>query len=157
MYTVGKTYQINLLPFAGKGSTVLATEVKLRLNKFKLHLYAIEDKLNNTSAFSISMLNQWRACTGNSQLSHSGQISILLGGDNFHAFPKEQDRNSTGTTLFKSEITNKYLIFGCPNSKIFKWKEHVRNITIKKFKTRTPSTSANPAYHMTPPLTPTGL
>ena len=157
MYTVVKTYHINLLPFTGDGSKVLATEVVLKLNRFKLQLYAIEDELNNTLAFSIVMPNQRRACTRHSQLSYSGKISVLLGGDNCHAFPKEQDRNSTGTTLFKIEITNKYLIFGHPNSKIFKWKEPVRIIIIDKFKTRTPSTNANPAYHTTPPPTPTGL
>ena len=100
-YTVGKTYYINLLPFTGDGSKVLATEVALKLNRFKLQLYAIEDKLNNTSSFSIEMPNPWRVCTRHSQLSHSGKISILLGGDNFHAFPKEQDGNSTETALFK--------------------------------------------------------
>ena len=44
MYTVGKTYMINLFPFTGEGSTVLATEVKLKLNKFKLQLYVVEDR-----------------------------------------------------------------------------------------------------------------
>ena len=81
-------------PIHQRRSKVLATEVTLRLNKFKLQLYAIKDKLNSTSAFSIVMPNQWRACTGHRQLSHYGKISILSGGDNFHTFPKEQDRNS---------------------------------------------------------------
>ena len=57
MYTVGKTYHINLLPFTGEGSIVLATEVVLKLNRFKLQLYAIKDQLNNTSTFSIVMPN----------------------------------------------------------------------------------------------------
>ena len=39
MYTVGKTYHINLLPFTGEGSKVFATEVTLKLNRFKLQLY----------------------------------------------------------------------------------------------------------------------
>ena len=102
------------------------------------------------------MPNPWRVCTRHSQLSHSGKISILLGGDNFLAFPKEQDHNSTGTALFKSEITNKYLIFGRPNAKIFKWKEPVKTITINKLKSRTSSTSAHPPYRTTPQYTPTG-
>ena len=55
IYTVGKTYHINLLPFTGEGSKVLVTEVTLKSNKFKLQLYAIKDELNNTSAFSIVM------------------------------------------------------------------------------------------------------
>ena len=100
MYTKGRSLQVNLLPFIGEGSTVLATEVTLKLNRFKLQLYAIEDKLNNTSAFSIEMPNKWRACTGNSQLSHSGRIDILLGGDYFYTFPKEKNYNSSGTALF---------------------------------------------------------
>ena len=85
MYTVGE----NQIPFTGKGSTVLATEVTLKINKFKLHLYAIEDKLN--FQFQCKLVE---GITGNSQLSHSGEISILLGGDIFHAFPKEKDSNS---------------------------------------------------------------
>ena len=97
----------------------------------------------------------WRAGTGHSKLSHFGKISILLGGGNFHAFPKEQDRNSTGTALFKSEITTKYLIFGRPNS-IFKWKEPARNITLNKFITFAPSTSENPANPTAPPPNSTG-
>ena len=150
-YTTGKTSWINLLPFTGKGSTVLTTEVTLKLNKFKLQIYAIEDELNHTSAFSIVMPNQWRACSRNSQLSHSGNISILLGGDNFHAFPKEQDRNSSGTALFKSEITNRYLIFGRPSSKIATWKEPAGSTTSNKFKLNTPSTHKDQDHVLRPP------
>ena len=144
-YTVGKTYYINLLPFMGGGSQVLATEVFLKLNGFNLQLYAIENELNNTSAFSIAMPNQWRAYARHSQLSHSGKISILLGGDNFHAFPREQDRNSSGTALFKSEISNKYLIFGRSNPKILKWREPVKN---------TPSPAIAPQKNIAPTLLP---
>ena len=65
-YTTGKSPQVNLIPFSGEGSTVLDTEVTLKLNRFKLQLNAIKDELNNTFAFSIIMPNQWRAWTGSS-------------------------------------------------------------------------------------------
>ena len=140
MSTRGRTSQFNLLPFTGEGSTVLATEVTLKLNRFKLQLYAIEDELNKSSAFSIIMLNRLGTCIGNSQLSHSGRIDILLGGDNFHAFPKEKDRNSSGTALFKSEISYKYLTFVRPSSKIINWKDPGGNLTVNKFRANNTST-----------------
>ena len=46
MYTKRRSSQVNLLPFTGERSTVLATEVTLKLNRFKLQLYAILKKKN---------------------------------------------------------------------------------------------------------------
>ena len=92
---------------------------------------------------------------------HGAQPTVPLWWDLYPVGRGQLPHFPQGTRLhrnhtFKCEITNKYLIFGRLNSKVFKWKEPVRNITINKFKTYTPSTSANPAYLMAPPPTPTG-
>ena len=70
----------------------------------------------------------------------SGRIDILLGGDNFHVFPKEKDRNSFGTALLKSKISYKYLIFGRPSSKSINWQDPAGNLTINKFRANNAST-----------------
>ena len=90
-------------------------------------------KIGVKQNISFVMPNQWRACTGHSQLSHSGKISILLGGDNFHAFPKEQDCNSKGTELFKREITTKYLIFVVPTSQNFQMERNCKKHNCQQF------------------------
>ena len=56
-----------------------------------LKLSAIEEDLNHGSGFSFPTPNKWRLYIGTSNTSHSGQISILLGGDNQKFFPSEEE------------------------------------------------------------------
>ena len=125
MYSIEEPTKVGIIPYAGDDETILTTEIQLKLKCCTLQLYVFEDTLNNTSPFSILPPTQWRACTGGGKLSHTGRISILLGVDNFLAFPKEIDRDRSGLALFKSTLTNKHLICGRANlSKIIPQATH---------------------------------
>ena len=87
MYSLGNSNRVRVLTYAGEGRVILTTKVKLRLNGYVLKLSAIEDDLNNGSGFYFPTPPKWRTYTGTSIMSHSGQISILLGGDNHLVFP----------------------------------------------------------------------
>ena len=69
------------------------------------------------------MPRKWRSCTKTLTLSHSGQISILLGGDNHLVFPTEVERDSQGAALFQSNLTGKFLIYGSIPSNTITWME----------------------------------
>ena len=84
------------MTYAGEGKIILTTKIKLKLNGKILKLSAIEEDLNNSSAFSFPVPPKWRSLTGTSTSSHSGPISILLGGDNHLFFPTEMERDSQG-------------------------------------------------------------
>ena len=49
---------------------------------------------------------------GSLTAQHSGQVSILLGGDNNFYFPKEIERDSQGLALYQSKLTSNHLIYG---------------------------------------------
>ena len=89
MYSVSNSVNLRVLTYTGEGQTISTTSIRLKFNGFWLKLLAIEADLNNGSAYSFPTLEKWRACTGISISSHSGQVSILLGSNNPLAFPKE--------------------------------------------------------------------
>ena len=134
MYSIEKPTKVGIIPYAGGEETILTTEIQLKLKYCTLQLYVFEDTLNNTSPFSILPPTQWRACTGGGRLSHSGKISILLGVDNFLAFPKEVDRDRSGLALFKSALTNKHLICGRANPSKIKYKHPTDRTSAHKIK-----------------------
>ena len=82
-----------------------------------------EEDLNNSSGFSFPVPPKWRSSTGTSTSSHSGHISILLGGDNHLFFCTEVERNSQGVALYQSNLTEKFLIYGSVSSNIITWTE----------------------------------
>ena len=87
IYSVGNSVKLQVLTFAS---------VRLRFNGFLLKLLAIDADLNHGSAYSFLTPEKWRACTGNSIFSHSGQISTLLGSDIPLAFPKKRNMMTEG-------------------------------------------------------------
>ena len=106
MYSLGTSSQIRVMTYAGEGNTILTTPVKLRLPGVTLILTAIEEDLNNGSGFSFPVPSKWRSTVGSSTSQHSGQVSILLGGDNNYHFPKEIERDSQGLALYQSKLTS---------------------------------------------------
>ena len=84
----------------GKARVILTNEVKLKLFGKTLKLTTIEDDLNNGSGFSLSVPHKWRSFTGTSTSQHTGQVEILLGGNNNLFFPSEIERDSQGMALY---------------------------------------------------------
>ena len=78
---------MRVLSYAGEGKIILTTEIKLKLHGKTLNLSAIEEDLNNGSGFSFPVPHKWRSYAETLTSFHSGQISILLGGDNHLVFP----------------------------------------------------------------------
>ena len=110
MYSRGTSSRVRVITYAGEGKIILTTKIKLKLNGHLLKLSAIEEDLNNGSGFSFPVPSKWRSFTGTSISSHSGQISILLGGDNHLVFPTEMECGSQGEALYLSNLTQNYMI-----------------------------------------------
>ena len=123
MYSRGTSSRVRVLSYAGEGKVILTTEIRLKLHGKLLRLSAIEEDLNNSSGFSFQVPAKWRSSTGTTTSHHSGQISILLGGDNHLVFPTEIERDSQGVALFQSNITKKFLIYGSVPPNIITWTE----------------------------------
>ena len=98
------------MTYAGEGKIILTTEIKLKLNGKMLKLSAIEEDLNTGSGFSFPVPPKRRSFAGTLTSSHSGQISILLGGDNHLFFPTEMECDSQGVALYLSNLTQTYLV-----------------------------------------------
>jgi len=111
IYSLGTSSQIRVMTYAGEGNAILTTPVKLRLPGVTLTLTAIEEDLNNGTGFSFPVPSKWRSTVGSSTSQHSGQVSMLLGGDNNYHFPKEIERDSQGLALYQSKLTSNYLIY----------------------------------------------
>ena len=80
-----------------------------------MKLHTIEEDLKSGSAFSFLTPNRWRACIGERITSHSGKISILLGGDNRKVIPVEVDRDLWGVALYRSKLSQRHIIYGPVN------------------------------------------
>jgi len=131
MYSLGTSSQIRVVTYAGEGNTILTTPVRLRLPGTTLTLTAIEEDLNNGSRFSFPVPQKWRSIVGSSISQHSGQVSILLGGDNNFHFPKEIERDSQGLALYQSKLTSKHLIYGPISPNAITWSEPITLSSIK--------------------------
>ena len=123
MYSLGPSYKMKVLTYSGKARVILTTEVKLKLLGKTLKLAMIEDDLNNGSGFSLSVPQKWRSFTGTSTSQHTGQVEILLGGDNNLFFPSEIERDSQGMALYRSNLTQGYMVYGSVPSNIVTWVE----------------------------------
>ena len=123
MYSLGSSSQVKIMTYAGEGKIVLTTTVKLRIQGRTLKLSTIEENLNNGSAFSFFIPTKWRVFTKSSTSNHDGQVSILLGGDNLLSFPTEIERDSLGMALYRSTLTNNYMVYGAVPSKLITWSE----------------------------------
>ena len=121
MYSLGTSSQIRVMTYAGEGKTILTTAVKLKLPGTTLTLTTIEEDLNNGSGFSFPVPSKWRSQVGSSTSQHSGQVSILLGGDNNFYFPKEIERDSQGLALYQSKLTSNHLIYGPSSPNTITW------------------------------------
>ena len=131
MYSLGTSSQIRMITYAGEGKTILTTAVKLRLPGAILTLSAIEEDLNNGSVFSFPFPSKWRSLMGSSTAQHSGQVSILLGGDNNFYFPKEIERDSQGLALYQSKLTSNHLIYGPISPNNITWSEPIISSSTK--------------------------
>ena len=130
---------MKVLTYSGKARVILTTEVKLKLLGKTLKLAMIEDDLNNGSGFSLSVPQKWRSFTGTLTSQHTGQVEILLGGDNNLFFPSEIERDSQGMALYRSNLTQGYMVYGSVPSNIVTWEEPLdpsSNLT-RKFKRST--------------------
>ena len=74
MYSLGPSYKMRVLTYSGKARVILTTEVKLKLFGKTLKLMTIEDDLNNSTGFSLSVPHKWRSFTGSATSQHTGQI-----------------------------------------------------------------------------------
>ena len=125
MYSLGLSSWVRVLTYAGEGKDILTTEVKLRLHGKTLKLFTIEEALNNDSGFSFSIPHKWRSFTGTSTSHHTGQISILLGGDNHLFFPTEVVWDSQGMALYQSNLTQSYMVYVSVPSNTITWVEPI--------------------------------
>jgi len=60
---------------------------------------------------------------GTSTSQHTGQVEILLGGDNNLFFPSEIEHDSQGMALYRSNLTQEYMVYGSVHSNIVTWVE----------------------------------
>ena len=61
--------------------------------------------------------------------SHSGQISILLVGDNNKLFPSEEEQDYDRIALFRSKISQNFLIYGPVNPSTITWTDPINTNT----------------------------
>ena len=129
-YTIGNSTKVKVMTYAGEGKVILTTEVKLRVQGKILKLSTIEEDLNHGSGFQFSVPHKWRSFTRSHTSQHTGQLSILLGGDNHLLFPKEIERDPRGMTLFQSNLTQNYLVYGSVPTNSITWMEPIVSSTI---------------------------
>ena len=111
-YSLGSSNMINLLAYNGTSEILPATEVKLFLANQVLKLTAIDSNLDSGSSYSFPTPHKWRKYTKCSTTSHSGKISILLGGDNYDCHPCNVEKDKRGVYLLKSRLSSRHIIYG---------------------------------------------
>ena len=67
----------------------------------------------------------WRPYMGTSVNSHFSQISILLGEVNHKVFPSEEEQNEDEVAIFRSKISQNYVIYGAVNPNIITMTEPI--------------------------------
>ena len=100
-------------------------------------LSAIEEDLNNGSGFFFPTPPKCRIFTGTSTLSYSGQIFILLGGDNHLFYPTEVECNPQGVTLYQSNLMQNYMVYGSVPSNTITWVEPLITTSVNTFFVKT--------------------
>ena len=88
-----------------------------------LKLHVIKEDLYSGSAFSFPTPDRWKAYAGERITSHSGKISILLGGDNRKVIPVEVDRDLWGVALYRSKLSQRHIIYGPVNQESITWSD----------------------------------
>ena len=126
MYSQGTSSRIRVMSYTGEGKVILTTEIKLRINGKILKLSSIKEDLNNGSGFSFPTPSKWTCFTKSLTSSHTGQISILLGGDNHLVFPSEVERDDD-----QSKLTQNYLSYGSVELRTITWTEPLVSTSIK--------------------------
>ena len=119
---------INLLAYNGTSEILPATEVKLFLANQVLKLTAIDSNLDSGSSYSFPTPHRWRKYTRCSTTSHSGKISILLGGDNYDCHPFNVEKDKRGVYLLKSRLSNRHIIYGPVDPSSIIWSISKNNI-----------------------------
>ena len=131
MYSLRTSSKVRLMTYAGEGKVILTTDVKLTILGRTLKLSAIEEDLNNGSGFSFPVPSKWRSIMGTLTSQHSGQISILLGGDNHLPFPTEIERDPQGMALYQSNLTQNHMVYGPIPSNTITWSESIISSSVK--------------------------
>ena len=72
----------------------------------------VDTNLSSGSELSFPTPCRWKGHTGNDITSHSGKVSILLGGDNFIYHLATVASDKWGVTLLQSKLSNQHIIFG---------------------------------------------
>ena len=121
---------INLLAYNGTSELLPATEVKLYLGNRVMQLTAIDFNLNNGSAYYFYTPHKQRNYTKFNTTSHSGRVSILLGGHNFSCHPLIIKEDKRGVTLLKSRLSDLHIIYGLVNPSSITWSQSKNNINM---------------------------
>ena len=95
---------VNLLAYNGTGELLPATEVELNLGGKIIKVIAVDSNLNCGAAYSFPTPAKWRKQIGKSVISHSGRVSILLGGDHHNYHPAVVEKDKQGMSLLKSVL-----------------------------------------------------
>ena len=109
MYSEGNSTRVRVLTYTGEEKIILTTEIKLKLFGHVLKLSAIEEDLNNRSCFSFP--------------------TPTLGGDNHKFFPSEEECNDDRVALFRSKISQNFLIYGPFNLCTITWSDPINTNT----------------------------
>jgi len=68
--------------------------------------------------YSLGPSYKMRVLMGTSTSQHTGQVEILLAGDNNFFFPSEIEHDSQGMALYRSNLTQGYMVYGSVPSNI---------------------------------------
>ena len=120
-YSRGSSYMVNLLAYNGTSDHLPATEVELNIGGKMLKMIAVDSNLNCGAAYSFPTPAKWRKQIGKNVISHSGKVSILLGGDHHIYHPAVVEKDQQGMSLLKSELSDKHIIFGRVNPTSMTW------------------------------------
>ena len=84
----------------------------------------------NLLAYSFPTTAKWRKHIGSDVTSHSGKVSILLGGDNYGCYPPVIKEDKWGVSLLSSRMSVRHIIFGPVNlsSITWSWSQNVINV-----------------------------
>ena len=122
-YSLGNSSMINLLAYNGTGELLPATEVELKLGDKTIKVTAVDTNLNCGGAYSFPTPSKWRQQIGNAVTSHTGKVSILLGGDHHNYHPSVVKKDKWGMSLLKSELSDRYLLYGRANPSAITWSQ----------------------------------